>query len=444
MIVGVVHFYSKIKYGYNKRNTPIYLFTPYDRNLSTYKVASTESDKTHNQIAVVDTRSVTIIRLLGRVGDSKAEGLAMYLHYSPYAVYTSRNINGLMTSIQPSETVTRTDISHLLTINVDPEGTKDIDDVISFDLPNIYITIADVACYIQPGSEIDLHARKVGQTLYYPEIAPHTMFPVQFQQMATLSVGSVRNGVTLKYNIKSKTSTFMLTTVMNKKQHTYEDIYNELYSRILRDLSREFGMPSDDSHKWIEACMIHYNCEAAKLLENYKCGIFRKQELSENQIKLHPDLPIFGSAASYTNQPEKHIGIGKLYCHATSPLRRYVDIVNQRILHQILENKDCTPTSSPEEFNLLEKEAKRFSRDSFFLSLVLTNPSGTVQAIVTEVIDDSIKFYIPIWKRIIKKKTSEKVNVGASISVDYLSQPDKVFWKDRLLFRISNISYPEQ
>ena len=309
MIVGVVHFYSKIKYGYNKRNTPIYLFTPYDRNLSTYKVASTESDKSHNQIAVVDTRSVSIIRLLGRVGDSKAEGLAMYLHYSPYAVYTSRNIDGLMSSVQQTQTNKRTDISHLPTINVDPEGTKDIDDIISFDLPNIYITIADVACYIQPGSEIDLHARKVGQTLYYPEIAPHTMFPVQFQQMATLSVGSVRNGVTLKYNIKSKTSTFMLTTVMNKKQHTYEDIYNELYSRILRDLSREFGMPSDDSHKWIEACMIHYNCEAAKLLENYKCGIFRKQELSENQIKLHPDLPTFGSAASYTNEPEKHIGI---------------------------------------------------------------------------------------------------------------------------------------
>jgi hypothetical protein len=75
---------------------------------------------------------------------------------------------------------------------------------------------------------------------------------------------------------------------------------------------------------------------------------------------------------------------------------------------------------------------------------VLTNPSVTVQAIVTELIDDSIKFYIPVWKRIIKKKTSEKVKVGASISVDYLSQPDKVFWKDRLLFRISNISYPEQ
>ena len=443
MIVGVVHFYSKIKYGYNKRNTPIYLFTPYDRSLTTYKVASTEKDKSHNQIAVVDTRSVSIIRLLGHVGDSKAEGLAMYLHYSPYAVYTSRNIEGLMSSVKQSETVKRVDITHLPTINVDPEGTKDIDDIISFDLPNIYITIADVAWYIQPDSEIDVHARKVGQTLYYPEMAPHTMFPIQFQQMATLSAGYVRNGVTLKYNMKTKTSTFILTTVMNKKQHTYETVYNDTCSWILRDLSKEFGMPSDDSHKWIEACMLHYNCEAAKLLEQRKSGIFRKQELSENQIALHPDLPTYGSAASYTNQPEKHIGIGKLYCHATSPLRRYVDIVNQRILHDILENKDSTPSPSPEEFNLLQKDSKRFSRDSFFLSLVLTNPSGTVDGIVTEVTEDCIKFYVPLWKRMIKKKTNENLKLGCKIKVDYLSQPDNVFWKDRLLFRISSISYPE-
>jgi exoribonuclease R len=345
MIVGVVHFYSKIKYGYNKRNTPIYLFTPYDRNLSTYKVASTESDKTHNQIAVVDTRSVTIIRLLGRVGDSKAEGLAMYLHYSPYAVYTSRNIHGLMSSVQPSETVTRTDISHLLTINVDPEGTKDIDDVISFDLPNVYITIADVAWYIQPDSEIDLHARKVGQTLYYPEMAPHTMFPLQFQQMATLSVGSVRNGVTLKYNMKTKKSTFMLTTIINKRQHTYEDIYTELYSTNLKALSREFGMPSDDSHKWIEQMMILYNTEAGKMLKKAGMGILRKHnepdfEKLERYKMIGLENLAFSSAEYCLAEEEhtRHFGLeSDHYAHASSPIRRYADLVNQRIMKIIMK-----------------------------------------------------------------------------------------------------------
>ena len=447
MLVGIVHFYSKIKYGYNKRNTPIYLFTPYDRSLPTYKVASSEADKTYNQIAIVDIKSPGapfIVKLLGLVGEPKAEGKAMYLHYSPYAVYNAKTVERLMSSVKINEPIKRVDISYLPTINVDPEGTKDIDDIISFDLPNIYITIADVASYMQQDSEIDLHARKIGQTLYYPELPPHTMFPPQFESMATLSVGSVRNGVTLKYNMKTKISSFILTTVINKEQHTYESIYSTKYAGILSKLSIAFGMQSNDSHKWIEACMLYYNCESAKLLEKHKSGLFRKQNLSEAQLAVHPDLANLGSAATYTSNAEIHAGIGKLYCHATSPLRRYVDIINQRVIHSILENKEYIPIPQEEEFNLLQKQSKRFNRDSFFLVLVLSKPSGTVDAVVTEVTSDYIQFYVPTWKRILKKKKTENVEVGYSITVDYLSQPDKVFWKDRILFRISNINYPVQ
>lgn len=443
MIVGVLHLQSKIKYGYNKRNTPIYLFTPYDRELQTYKVASSEQDKTHNQIAVVDIRSENapfIVRLLGRVGDSKSEGFAMYLYYSPFAVYNTRTVERLMKSVEPLEPVKRVDITHLPTINVDSEETKDIDDVISFDLPNIYITIADVASYIQPYSEIDIHARKVGQSLYYPDLPPHTMFPPQFESMATLSVGSLRNGVTLKYNTKTKTSKFMLTTVCNKEKFTYESIVGSQYASILSKLSKDFGIESEDSHKWIEACMVHYNCEAAKLFIEHKSGIFRKQELS---VAVHSDLTTVNAPALYTTEPIVHSGFGKVYCHASSPLRRYVDIINQRILHSILENIEIPIVSPPDEFNVLQKQSKRFSRDAFFLSLVLSKQSGTVDAIVTDVDEEFIRFYVPVWKRILKKKKAENVEIGYSISVDYLIQAHNVFWKDRILFRISNINYPE-
>ena len=447
MIVGIVHFYSKIKYGYNKRNTPIYLFTPYDRTLPTYKVSSSESDKSYNQIAVVDAQiqhAPYIVKLLGQVGDTKAEGIAMYFHYSPHANYTAKTLTKLMNSVTPIEATKRVDISHLPTINVDPEGTKDIDDIISFDLPNVYITIADVASYMQPDSEIDLHARKIGQSLYYPGLAPHTMFPPQFEELATLKVGSFRNGVTLKYNMKTKKSNFMLTTVINKQQHSYESVYNSAPAWILKELSKDFGFDSDDSHKWIESCMLYYNCEAAKLIEQHGTGVFRKQNLSEEQIAVHPDLAILGSAAEYTTNPEIHNGIGKLYCHATSPLRRYVDVINQRILHDILENRTSKSVLPVDDLNILQKQAKRFNRDAFFMTLVAMKPKGTIDGVITEFTDEYIRFYVPKWKRILKKKNSENVKVGYAIKVDYLAQPDKLFWKDRILFRISDIDYPEQ
>jgi hypothetical protein len=71
-------------------------------------------------------------------------------------------------------------------------------------------------------------------------------------------------------------------------------------------------------------------------------------------------------------------------------------------------------------------------------------PKGTIDGVITEFTDEYIRFYVPKWKRILKKKNSENVKVGYAIKVDYLAQPDKLFWKDRILFRISDIDYPEQ
>lgn len=425
MIVGILHMYSKIKYGYNKRNTPIYLFTPFNRDIPNYKIASSEKDTSHNQLAIVEDGH--LVRLLGRVGDPIAEGNAMYLHYSPFAVYTKSIKEKLLSSIQ-TDRVERVDITHLPTINVDPNGTIDIDDIVSFDLPYIYITIADVSSFVPIDSELDKHARKIGQTLYHPALKPHTMFPPEFEEMASLLPEQVRPGVSLRYNVDTYESVFMLTTIRNQQTHTYDSIHQSKWSAVLSDLSAKLGKSSTDSHEWIETMMVHYNCEVAKLLSMRKTGLFRAFE---------------GVVATYTQEEAIHSGFGRLYCHATSPLRRYADIVNQRVLHAYLTQSNDTSVPNPEELNILQKQSKRFARDSFFVDLILKSPMGTVDAVVSEVTETHIRFYVPEWKLTLKKSV-ENVVVGQSICLDYLAQPEKLFWKDRVLFRLtSDTNYQE-
>ena len=68
---------------------------------------------------------------------------------------------------------------------------------------------------------------------------------------------------------------------------------------------------------------------------------------------------------------------------------------------------------------------------------------GTVDAVVSEVTETHIRFYVPEWKLTLKKSV-EDVVVGQSIRLDYLAQPDKLFWKDRVLFRLtSDTDYQE-
>ena len=72
----------------------------------------------------------------------------------------------------------RTDLRNLPLFTIDPSDARDHDDAIcakSDDDPNnigghiVWVAIADVAYYVQPGSSIDIEARKRGNSSYFPD-----------------------------------------------------------------------------------------------------------------------------------------------------------------------------------------------------------------------------------------------------------------------------------
>ena len=112
------------------------------------------------------------------------------------------------------------------------------------------------------------------------------------------------------------------------------------------DLATYFGEISD-SHKLIEKMMIEYNSKFSLFLENvtesYPIRIHKgiKQDILQDLIDLNLidnnlKNKICFYAAEYVDNKlseeknHKHLNLQK-YTHATSPLRRVIDVINQKI-----------------------------------------------------------------------------------------------------------------
>lgn len=459
-IVGVLELSSKYRYGFNARSIPIYLFTPYNESYPSFLVASSERDKSVNRIALVDFMDWddttfprgAITRVFGPVGDRTAELDALYWRYSPYAVYPARIEAAIVELPPPAD---REIIDWSWSANIDPPGCKDADDVISIepdgDGYTVAISIADVAEYVKPGSEIDRIAALSAQTLYQDGRQPRNMLPGRLcEDIASLMPGKAKLAVSLIFNWSVEKGQCDLrwakTVLTNRITHTYESIYSDAYAAVLHAISTSLraalGLQrpaSADSHDWIEAVMVFYNVEAAKkLVAAGAGGILRRHAAAD--VKMLEALPadaafLAYAAATYVAVGEAdvaHWGLSQqLYCHASSPLRRYADIVNQRVL----KGEPGVAACDINWLNQRQHSAKAHDRDYALVNICLRAAVGTMTAVVIDVTDKGIKVYSPEWRQVFKI-IGDTSNIGTYVNVEYFCNMMQRCWKRRIVFRI--------
>jgi exoribonuclease R len=475
-IVGILHTNSKYRYGFTSHNVPCYLFTPLDENIPPSVVGSKIQDRSKNYLALSDYKNVekistprsNLISVLGDCYNWEAERLALIWRYNPYNY--SKKIERLdYTEIKnPIFETKRLDLTgpEWTTINIDPKDCEDIDDCISYKLENpdiqIAITIADVASTILENTELDKEAAKRGFT-FYSNSDKRNMLPLKIEQTVSLNPNTVRHGVSLLFRWNSYTKTisdlkFELTKIKNKKSYTYEDIYYSDESGLIGFLT-QFG-ESPDSHKWIEKLMIFYNIEAAKLLKQNNTGIFRRHSKpNEEKIKtyfkfLPSDIKqtMIYESAEYCLQNENmsHYGLNQTtYCHITSPIRRYADLLNQRLLKKIIQKDKINfevSQSVVDSLMLRQKAVNKFNRELFFLNLLHQNQTNTVRGTILFFDDEkkSTKVYIEDWKRIVTIKNFEYdsfrsiyLQPGDMINLKYHYNMNSVLWKNKIVYSLN-------
>jgi len=430
----------------------MYLFCPYDEAEPEYIVGSAERDTSRNRIAIVEVGPAApagqkprgnLVRFLGPVGEYAAEVAGLLEFYCPRQKEI-KEIKGLgdLTDKEEDEDTTRQpiDAEHgWITFHIDPVGCRDIDDAIAYhpETKVWAITIADAAAAIPAGSALDTAAGKAGATFYDLDgRAVRPMLPPEISEgSASLLPGQRRRGITL-FCPPTGSYTWALTWITVSHSFSYESFPA---SAIAYDLQI-----SRDPHLWIEELMIRYNTAAATRFRAAGVGLLRTQQASQDAAgwtAIDPELaPFAAEAATYeqvdpdTSVNQGHASLGlAAYCHASSPLRRYADLVNQRILKALIRGTDAA-TSKPapalvDHLNARTKASRQWTRDLTFLHHVTP---GKVHVIDVTWLPDN-RVWVPAWRRIIRLRHEEEKAVGHKGRIQIFCDPTRRNWKRRVL-----------
>ena len=287
----------------------------------------------------------------------------------------------------------RADLLGLECITIDGERTRDFDDALSLEaLPDgwrLGVHIADVSTLVQPGTPLDLEARERGTSVYLPEqrlpmlpeeISEDTLSLVAGEERGALSFlitldrdAQIRDWAIVPSRVKvSRRLSYHEADSLMGQDHLLQALgrlTEKLKERRLAQGGYELKLPEvwisfnhqgnllvtvedqeTPSREMVSEAMVLANWLSARFLtENSLPAIFRAQ--AEPREPIRRDEPK-GLLEMWRDRrrlqrvvmdlkPQPHWGLGlPYYTFATSPIRRYLDVVIHR---QILAALGETP-----------------------------------------------------------------------------------------------------
>ena len=462
-IVGTLKVSNHIIYGLNNNKNPYYIFEPLEKYYPNFLVSINDkkiiNSNKYQHIIIKFNRWIQklphgeCIKILGKVGEELVEYNKILNYYDidqrKLKLNRKFNIKGntkLFDIINEEDIKDYEDIRDKYIISIDPKGSKDIDDALSYEYIDnqhiIGVHIADVSFWV---NKLDLYyfIQKKFSTIYcphkkfniFPDVLSDHLFSLKCKQdrlAMSIFIHFDENYDIKKYEIKktiikvSKNMTYEQANKLVNSNNTLSKMF-EISKHIFSNSNNDY-----DSHNMIENYMLISNKLIAEhLIKNDKNPILRVHNKPKFKLNLN-DCPIKNqevlnflkyyqmSSAIYMKYNREneynyyHYGLDlKYYTHFTSPIRRIIDIVIHFQLKEILDNKDSVELEkiklNCENINKEQKIKKKMGRDLETINVINNKLiNKTYDSYIIDFKNNQLSIYIPELKYLYRKKLYNK------------------------------------
>ncbi|MFQ5614401.1 MAG: ribonuclease catalytic domain-containing protein [Anaerolineae bacterium] len=349
-----------------------------------------EDDRYLNEVeelALARRANSRVLKELGRIEDPEnAQALLLELGRWDHTVDPHPTRFGLETSAPAAKLPDlleepRLDLTHLPAFAIDDEGNQDPDDALSLDGNRLWVHIADVAALVHPDSEADLEARRRGASLYLPE-GTVAMLPARATGVLGLGLADVSPALSFGLDLDSEAQVVGVEVVpawVQVARLTYAEAETQLEQEPLQSLHRlaqrclarrldrgaiEIDLPEVKvrvvagrvhirplpplrSRGLVrEAMLLAGEAMARFALDHSLPFPFTTQDPPDGAKEPGEGLAGMFALRRYLKRsqqrsvPAAHAGLGlEVYAQATSPLRRYLDLVVHQQLRAYLRGE---------------------------------------------------------------------------------------------------------
>ncbi len=364
-----------------------------------------------------------------------------------------------------SKEISRKDLTHLTCLAIDNSDSSDADDAISIDGDRLWIHIADVASYVEIDSELDIFAQKRASNLYLPDQILH-MLPPDLSSACSLGGSEISNAISIGLRLdRSEISDIEIhlseIKVTNMSYEHADKVMNE--HEILSKLNNiaishkafrndngaiKLNLPSvdvkvkddkvfirpqvdSDSRELVAEMMVIAGRTIAQFaIENnislpyltQEAGNFSK-DVIDNIQKLTIAKAFEASRgfkrSKITVKPSMHSGLGlSAYTRATSPMRRYLDLlVQQQLVRFVSKLPTLDDNTIKERIKVINSsmpkvnKASRQSIEHFKCLYLKQNNTWEGEGVVVEVNGEKALINIPSLAMMTQIKFKSNVTI---------------------------------
>jgi len=361
----------------------------------------------------------------------------------------------------------RLDLTHLAAYAIDDAESEDPDDAISLDGERIWVHVADVGALVAPDSTLDREARARGANLYLPE-RMITMLPRVLTDRLGLGLQAVSPALSFAFacdaagelrEIEVHRSWVRVERLSYDaaEQQLDEEPFASLRALIGRFRARRerlgatrLALPEVSvrldaagrvcirplgrlaSRELVTDAMLMAGEAAARLCLEQGIAIpFATQaapepgEEGEDLASMYARRRCF-KPTRLLGEPEPHAGLGlPLYTRATSPLRRYSDLLVHQQLRAWLDGRDplgrdalMARTAEAETAALTARRSERLSNLHWKLVYLRENPRWRGEAVVVGREERKAVLLLPELALETRVRTRDPVELNAALRVE--------------------------